>query len=297
MTVDITMIESVAWLGTRVIQSLARNVWAERDFYGVMILSLILAFIVDIQRSRNLRRRYGSKGFRTDLVYAAVGLSHIQSLWIIAPFAAALNAAKDVWTPWFQLNGYISFPLWVSLLLALLFKDFWCYWYHRLQHSNRWLWQVHKVHHAQSELTVLTNFRFPVIDILVATVLLLPAGSAMGSMTLPYTLYLLYLLRSFLEHSDTGWTFGPIGKLFVSPAFHETHHSVAPEHRNCNFSLVFPIWDHLFGTFSRREPSQLRYGLATESIPESFIQQLFVPLIGWWRLLVGRPTSDLRQNI
>ena len=35
----------------------------------------------------------------------------------------------------------------------------------------------------------------------------------------------------------------------MSPSLHLLHHSNNPEHYECNFSMVFPFWDTLFGTY------------------------------------------------
>jgi hypothetical protein len=37
--------------------------------------------------------------------------------------------------------------------------DFWIYWWHRLQHESRSVWQFHKTHHSQVHLNVMTTFR------------------------------------------------------------------------------------------------------------------------------------------
>ena len=43
------------------------------------------------------------------------------------------------------------------LLAYFFFFDVIYYWYHRAQHSNSFLWLVHKLHHSDSELNVTTS--------------------------------------------------------------------------------------------------------------------------------------------
>ncbi len=48
-------------------------------------------------------------------------------------------------------------------------------------------------------------------------------------------------------------SFGRIGdRLLVSPHFHRRHHAIGDGHegalRGCNFAVLFPIWDVLFGS-------------------------------------------------
>src|SRR5262249_33510267 len=37
--------------------------------------------------------------------------------------------------------------------------DMFYYWFHRLQHSNSWLWEQHKLHHSDPSLNVTTSSR------------------------------------------------------------------------------------------------------------------------------------------
>jgi sterol desaturase/sphingolipid hydroxylase (fatty acid hydroxylase superfamily) len=52
-------------------------------------------------------------------------------------------------------------------------------------------------------------------------------------------------------------SFGPVlGRLLVSPAYHRLHHRIGLGHESAgpgslgghNFAVLFPLWDHLFGT-------------------------------------------------
>jgi sterol desaturase/sphingolipid hydroxylase (fatty acid hydroxylase superfamily) len=50
------------------------------------------------------------------------------------------------------------------------------------------------------------------------------------------------------------WRWGWFGKYVVyPPTGHRVHHSALPEHRDKNFAGIFPIWDHLFGTYYQGE--------------------------------------------
>ena len=278
------MIEAIA-LGERIIAYVINNVWAERTLYVVMAISILMAFAYDVYRGRDLRARYLSAGVRTDIIYGVIVMSHIQAMLIVGPFTAIVLDITS--SPWFRFDQMTAIPFWLQLLLAFAYRDCFAYWYHRAQHANAWLWQTHKVHHSVEHMTVLSTFRFTLVDLLVEAMIFVPIAGVSGSLELPFALYVLNLFRSSLQHSDTGWTFGPIGWLIVSPAFHETHHSTALEHRDKNFSVMFSVWDHLFGTYSPREKAQLTYGLVGDRIPESFFVQLFVPLAGYWRLARG----------
>ena len=56
-----------------------------------------------------------------------------------------------------------------------------------------------------------------------------------------------------LSHANVRLTFGRVGdRVLVSPRFHRVHHAIGIGHegayRGCNFAVLFPVWDVLFGT-------------------------------------------------
>jgi sterol desaturase/sphingolipid hydroxylase (fatty acid hydroxylase superfamily) len=63
-----------------------------------------------------------------------------------------------------------------------------------------------------------------------------------------------------LQHSHMWIAFrGVLGRIFVSPAHHQVHHSANPKHFNKNFGSCLALWDWMFGTLyvpeKKREPS------------------------------------------
>lgn len=270
----------VDWVVVRVV----RNVGAEWQFYAMLSLALVIAVGADLIQRRNIVAKYTSRNVRTDMLYAVLELSHLEALLLLAPVAAALNAAIDASAPWLRLGAFAALPFWIKLIVLFVAADFLGYWFHRLKHASPWFWQFHKVHHSQSQLTVFTRFRFPMLDRLLDMLLLFPLGVIAGSTVLPIALYLLVAFRSCIEHSGIDWSFGPLGRLIVSPNFHATHHSTAPEHVDRNFANSLAIWDHMFGTFVEKGDKPLSYGLAHETIPETFVAGQWAPVAGLWTL-------------
>jgi sterol desaturase/sphingolipid hydroxylase (fatty acid hydroxylase superfamily) len=48
-----------------------------------------------------------------------------------------------------------------------------------------------------------------------------------------------------MQHANLRWTFGPLGRVLVSPAYHRLHH--APGTQGLNLGVVLTIWDVLAG--------------------------------------------------
>jgi sterol desaturase/sphingolipid hydroxylase (fatty acid hydroxylase superfamily) len=68
-----------------------------------------------------------------------------------------------------------------------------------------------------------------------------------------------------VHHANLPWSYGPLGYVLVSPLFHRLHHAIGYGHEGrrhgCNFAVLFPLWDMLFGTADYRraiEPTGIR---------------------------------------
>ncbi len=199
----------------------------------------------------------------------------------------------------------------VAILTVALFLAYeLAYWvYHYLSHTVPALWELHKVHHSAEVLTPLTNSRVhPIESILFLNTLTLFLGSTdalvtwlLGRPVQPLTIananvlvvVFTYLL-AHLHHTHVWIAFtGPLGRLLISPAHHQIHHSTNPIHFNKNMGSVLAIWDWLFGTLHvpERKRGRLTFGLGDGARTEhSVAQELLRPvttLAGEARRLVG----------
>jgi sterol desaturase/sphingolipid hydroxylase (fatty acid hydroxylase superfamily) len=50
-------------------------------------------------------------------------------------------------------------------------------------------------------------------------------------------------------HLNVWWGNRWLEWIIVTPRFHHIHHSENPAHYNRNLAVLFPIWDHFFGTY------------------------------------------------
>lgn len=290
------ILSNVALAADWIVVRAVRNIAPEWPFYAALGAALAIVLAVEFAQRRSLAR-YGSRNVRTDVLYALLELSHLEALLLLAPVAAGLNAALDAAAPWLRLEAVAALPFGLKLVVVLIAADFGGYWLHRLKHAAPVLWQFHKVHHSQSELTVFTRFRFPLLDRLLDLVVLFPIGVLTGSATLPLALYLFVAFRSCIEHSGLDWSFGPLGRLIVSPNFHATHHSNAPEHIDRNFGAFLAVWDRMFGTFAPKGDKPLTYGLAHEAIPQDFVYGQVAPIHGLWKLARKPMTTGSEQPV
>lgn len=273
-------------------ESLVRNIGAEWWLWAQIALALTLGLAADLWRRRDLRKRYLSQSFRVDVTYALVDLFHLWHFTVLIPAGLFVHATLQTYVPWITVDALAALPGWVQLAILFVVTDFCVYWYHRAQHSNIVLWQFHKTHHSQQELTALTAFRMPIIDRLVTLAALAVPAAVLGvNYAQPLAVLVILYFHQLLVHSATGWGFGRLGWLIVSPLFHEIHHSSRPEHVNRNYGGVLAIWDRLFGTYAPQGTAPIRWGLVDERVPESFIGQIFVPVVGLYRQAMAVTSS------
>jgi sterol desaturase/sphingolipid hydroxylase (fatty acid hydroxylase superfamily) len=154
------------------------------------------------------------------------------------------------------------------------------YWIdHYLAHNIPFLWEFHKVHHQAEVLSPLTNFRVHPVDSIVfyniqAVVMGITGGLvnyAFGEPVQPFTiagsnaLVLIFTyLVGHLQHSHLWIVFtGVWGRLFLSPAHHQIHHSTNPAHFNKNLGACLGVWDWVFGTLHvpGRKREKLTFGV------------------------------------
>lgn len=277
-------LEAVALLLTK-----ALAVWTGRDAllsFGVLALLVLL--------TPRLRRAdgYWNRGLLTDAAYAFFYLGGVFSFLAAAPLQRGLNALVSEHLPFLRQDLLASLPPAAAFAVLFVAMDLCSYWAHRATHAVAPLWLFHAIHHSQTRLSALTNFRFHAGDVFFRTLVqfvpftLLGAPSFAGVPLLWITVPLSVLLES-LAHCDLGWTFGPLGALVVSPAFHRVHHSAESRHHHRNYGIAFSFWDRLFGTADTSAARPAAYGAPEMAVPESFLRQLAYPFVALARRLGG----------
>ncbi|WP_020590724.1 sterol desaturase family protein [Kiloniella laminariae] len=177
------------------------------------------------------------------------------------------------------------------IFLAVFLGDFIGYWRHRLEHSPL-LWPSHAVHHSDTEMTWLALERFHPVNrvttVVIDNTVLLLLGFP------PYVLIANNLVRhyyGYFIHADLPWTYGLLGKIFVSPSMHRWHHAADYRAFNTNFATVFSLFDVVFGTYRVPAPTPTQLGV-TDNMGDGVIGQLSYPFKpnGYrrvWRRLTG----------
>lgn len=225
---------------------------------GCIQVMVIAAVIVPLQRWRPVEPVTNPRTIRLDFFYTLIHRLGVFRLVMFLLFQSWLDEAfgwmrASEWS-WGTLHLDQIFPslteIWlVSLLLYLIVFDFFDYWIHRAQHSLRAWWALHSLHHAQTQMTCWSDNRNHLLDDAFRDVLLSLVAFMIGVSPAQFVMIVvLTQLSESLQHANFRLPLGPIAeRLWVSPAFHRRHHSIA-HGLGHNFGVLLPWWDALFGT-------------------------------------------------
>jgi sterol desaturase/sphingolipid hydroxylase (fatty acid hydroxylase superfamily) len=212
------------------------------------------------------RRPVLARGHVQDALFLALhAIVVIPLMTLLSVGAAALISSH---APWIGLRATERWPGWLLVPLTVVAMDGANWLAHYADHRLEPLWRFHALHHSQEELSVLTSFRaHPLMHttgFLLATV---PVVALMPTRPIAPVLITIYVCIGTLQHANLRWTFGPAGRVLVSPAYHRLHH--APDTQDVNLGVVLTIWDVLAGLarFPARTDAVGRTGLDGRPVP------------------------------
>ena len=184
----------------------------------------------------------------------------------------------------------------LATLLTMFVGDFFYYWFHRFQHENSFLWQQHKLHHMDEQMSAITSgrhhwledlLRVPTVTIPMAILFKLtpPEGGIIGLVIGAWPVFF---------HSNLRVHLGPASVLFNGPQVHRIHHSRLREHHNQNYAGFFPVWDLLFGTYHHPAPGEFPpTGVDDETEVKTAFEAALLPFREWWTTLENLRASKV----
>lgn len=260
--------------------------WVLIGLMEIIFLALVLR---TIERCWPLESITDRKAIRTDFLYT---LLHRLGAFGLITFAL-LSAQVDHIAAWLHLQGVTPFNLeqlwpgvtdvpWVSFVVYWLVLDFVDYWIHRGQHRFNWWWSLHALHHSQRQMTLWSDDRNHLLDNLLRDALMASMALLIGVAPGQYIgLIVASRILQSLQHANLKLSFGRFGEgLLVSPRFHRMHHAIGFGHEGaahgCNFAVLFPVWDIVFGTADFRDAypaTGIRDQLSGREYGQGFWQQ------------------------
>jgi sterol desaturase/sphingolipid hydroxylase (fatty acid hydroxylase superfamily) len=162
----------------------------------------------------------------------------------------------------------LELPGGMRVVIAIVGLDALAYAQHRLLHRVDVLWRLHLVHHSDPEIDLTTTFRHHPVEaifngVVVGVVVLVIGFSPAEVVAYTWVAFVVELLAHANFALPSRFS-AILGRLIVTPEFHQMHHSRENAEANTNFGQAFSIWDTLFGTARVRSPDdrrQLEFGL------------------------------------
>lgn len=230
-------------------------------------------------------------------------------------FLTTLSFGSAIGAPFFSYPS-LDFNTGVALLdlliqgaglffIACFISDFAYYWWHRLQHKNPTLWELHKLHHSEERMNVTT---MPRSHFLEQTGQALFRGLSIGllfdlsgegqTLLALVCAGLLPVAWNFLIHSNVRLSeLHPLVPFFSTPQYHRVHHSKRPQHQDQNFAVYFPIFDIVFGSYCKPEKHEYPpTGLSSGEHIDTMINAQLGPLRIWWQKLRPNLLAHSREE-
>jgi len=209
-------------------------------------------------------------------------------IWLLALLTSVMSKIP--------LHGLISLPLqdhgkiWIAIPLALFnlcVGDFFYYWMHRAQHSWKWLWVQHKIHHTEEHMNVTTALRAHWTEVPMHIVFINAPLALLFNLpivTIGLASLVVQSVKYFI-HLNARISLGPLNRVFCTPHTHRIHHSSLEKHWGKNFCSALSLWDVLFGTHYQPAPDEWPpCGIPNEKAL-SIASETVMPLVQWGKML------------
>jgi sterol desaturase/sphingolipid hydroxylase (fatty acid hydroxylase superfamily) len=149
---------------------------------------------------------------------------------------------------------------WWTWVLLFFVDDLAYYWFHRLSHESRVLWNFHVVHHSSEHYNLSVAVRQSWFSgvahwIFYAPIMLLGFAPWMFAITHGFNLIYQFWIHTKFVHR-LGW----LEYVLNTPSHHRVHHGVNEKYLDRNYAGVLIVWDRIFGTFVE-ETEEPRYGI------------------------------------
>ena len=245
---------------------------------GILIFFWLLELLIFPQKTKN-------KVLHT--IVNAKFLFFVLPVQVILSLAVFFVASWTETAKWGLMNFFPeSINPFLFFIIAFLILDLFDYLYHFMMHKTPLFWKFHQVHHSDMNVDISTTVREHPVETFIRVSYLIVVICIVGAA--PWVLILKQFIQSFSNLASHTKIILPkkindiVSKFFVTPNTHHIHHHFQLPYTDSNFGDVLTIWDRLFSTFLKMEPSQVVFGVDTNMSPEenmNFKKLIFRPFI------------------
>lgn len=188
-----------------------------------------------------------------------------------------------------------TWPIVAQVGLLLIFDDMTQYWWHRLNHNVKWLYELHRPHHDAEYMSIRIVYRNNIFYYFMMPGIWFSGALIYLGVGKVYAFYLVFKLLVICgAHSDVRWDkplykrrwlsslMWIVERTISTPATHSAHHGRHMDdgvtHYKGNYGNLLFFWDILFGTarITRKYPE--KFGVENLD-PVTAPRQLLWPLV------------------
>ncbi|MCS6903973.1 MAG: sterol desaturase family protein [Bacteroidia bacterium] len=258
--------------------------WTQVEIVTFLILIISTLVIIILERifPYTPGLKFFRKGFWTDFFWYTLVQSYVLKIiifdYIILPLDNKFQFSS--------LQLVTSWPIWVQVLFFLFLHDFYIYWFHRLQHTNKILWRTHEAHHSNTEVDWIAGARSHSLEILInqtiefAPIIFLGAAPEV----VPIKALIDAVWGNYI-HSNIDVRSGFLVYIINGPELHRWHHADDKRVFFANYATKFAFWDWIFGTaFLPANEKPQKFGLYYPYPNDYLLQHIFA----FWRFDVEK---------
>lgn len=169
----------------------------------------------------------------------------------------------------FGLLNIFELPTWLYVIIGLVLLDLIGAWLiHWIQHSVKWMWKFHLIHHTDPHVDATSGLRAHpgenIFRLFFTTLAVIVTGASFGLVMMYQTLSVFF---AHFTHANIKIPYKIdkyLSYILVTPNFHKVHHHYVQPYTDSNYGNIFSIWDHIFGTVKELDiMKDLVYGIDT----------------------------------
>jgi sterol desaturase/sphingolipid hydroxylase (fatty acid hydroxylase superfamily) len=220
------------------------------------LLGGTLATLILMEWRWPLRRSVEHKLRRSvrNLIVVGIGAASIQVAEMPVTIPLSMWVEHRNW----GLVKWLSLPLWLEVVLAVMLLDYTLYLWHILLHKVPFLWRCHQPHHVDLDMDTSTALRFHFAELMASVPWRISQIALIGVSPLALSVWQTATIMEVMFHhsnlrlplSVERW----LCRLIVTPRMHGIHHSIVPDEQNANWSSGLTLWDWLHGTLRLNVP-------------------------------------------
>jgi sterol desaturase/sphingolipid hydroxylase (fatty acid hydroxylase superfamily) len=169
----------------------------------------------------------------------------------------------------------------VQVLVMFVLQDFMEYVAHVILHRVDFLWEFHKIHHAQDELSAPSTRHFHWLEMIVFKPLIYFPFAMIGYSIIDYFLFQITVqnIWGFFTHMNIKVKWGFLNYIVNTPETHAWHHAKnLPNKYGVNFASILVVWDLLFKQFYNPPGKVPILGVSDQkNMPKTFLGQQLYP--------------------